>query len=376
MRRVTFLLVLALTACDGPIDVDPIVDVDSEDANPGEEAGEDVPDDNTPPGAEDPDEDPPTDPEALAWWQAQRVSEQALTSGRLSHVQVAEIRRRQRRRAIAPEDLDQVWNVPREANLPQEHLEALGLHRICGSETEWRLDEDGNPSECEALLQTIRNIRSTRCDNRRFSSRVRVLISQCRTSDGRYVALEGPDSYVEGAEETLLSAMRRASKYVMGAARPRSSRQRWVRNATLDCEEPDGFPDRRSWTSARGRSMQDRCLASAQLARSIFIDRTRRPRRVIRGAIPITWGGRCERVCEDPADPSTCSNRGACDDSLACRRRLARIPGTDHFSNAYWCRPGSRGCPRGIDPVCRVFLPHEPPSTFALPEAEGQEPNG
>ena len=316
-----------------------------------------------------------TDAEEHQWCVEQHTPEQMLTSGRLSAIQVGEIRRRMRMRrdrVNTPQEMAEAWGIP-EIGMSQAETEALGMHRICGSETEWHLDDRGRPMECAALLQVIHVIRAGHCDNRRFrghSSR-NIRISQCRREDGSYVALESDEAYVEGAEETLLSAMRRASKYVMRAAQPRSSRQRWVRNVTLDCEQPEEFPEDRSWdrTARRGRiSLQGRCERSAALYRSIFVEGEAAPR-PIRRVRPVTWGGRCERICTDVTDRSTCSNRGACDDRLPCNRNLARIPNLP-FLNAVWCRPGSRGCPRGIDPVCRVFRPELPDHVFA---EEGEE---
>jgi hypothetical protein len=189
-------------------------------------------------------------------------------------------------------------------------------------------------------------VRARHCDNTRFSRRVptRKHISQCRLSSGTVVAVD-PGGRVEDAEETILSAMRRLSDRALGAAPPRTRRARWIANAALTCEQPEGWPSSRSWL---GR-MQRRCETYSTLARRLISGQDRR--RVTGRAIPIAWGGRCESHCEDPRDPSTCRATGACDDPLACRRGLNRIPGTD-TGNALWCRRGSRGCPEGIDPVC------------------------
>jgi hypothetical protein len=224
-----------------------------------------------------------------------------------------------------------IWNVPDERG-PEPT--ATALLRICGSETTW-----SNEEECWALLQTIENVRAQRCEPRSGS-----WITQC-----------------ENGEETLLSAMRRMSKRISGVLPPRTRQQRMYQSVTLECNVPEGKTEeqwnRRVYlggdTRFPRRSMREGCLLIADLARRAIFDGERE--RPIRGYVPIAWGGRCERTCSDPSDPSTCTARGACDDHIACSRPLHRIPNTDRFANAYWCRRGRGRCPDGPDPICELL---------------------
>jgi hypothetical protein len=75
-------------------------------------------------------------------------------------------------------------------------------------------------------------------------------------------------------------------------------------------------------------------------------------RQSITSASIITWGGRCE-------DP-----QGACDDTMACLRGLARAD--TETRNAFWCRPGSSGCAADLDPICKQYL--------RIPESSPEEP--
>ena len=260
----------------------------------------------------------------------------------VSTVQVAEmVRRSQARRRAWTGSLDvdrgPAWNVPNETGV-EATIE--GLHRVCGSEIEWQNDRD-----CIGIWYVIENIRSRHCDRGRIDR-----ITEC-----------------VGGQETHLSAMRRASRVVMGMRPPRSARQRWMRNVTLACDVPDGFPtDRASWSA-----IQDDCLRHAQLARDL-VTRVVRPR--FTQARPLTWGGRCELTCEDPTDPATCSRRGACDDRGGCARNLNRIPNAG-TTNAFWCRPGSPGCPTARDPICITFgFPEfEVASTLEADEGEAED---
>jgi hypothetical protein len=196
-----------------------------------------------------------------------------------------------------------VWNVPEEESA---EAAATGLLRICLSEA------DGSRDDCVAIWQVLRNIRSRSCDRRRVRR-----ITEC-DDDG----------------ETMLSVMRRAQRFAMGVSAARSVRTRWVSEVTLSCTQPASWPhSEHMWQRQYGRSCQD----TAELARQLISGEN--VEYVIRGATPITWGGRCE------------SGRGACDDPIACSRGLARIPGLSTH-NAFWCRPGSAGCSPTIDPIC------------------------
>lgn len=237
----------------------------------------------------------------------------------------AAVRAVRARRAMSPEQLAQVreqgWNL--EAH--PESLDALreatisGLHRISASEVEW-----GNENDLFGIWEVVRNIRSRSCDNTRFSSSTRVLITQCQTEAGALVTV-GPEDVVAGARETHLSAMRRLSRYVMGMAHSRTRiRTRWTAHVNLDCEEPEDFPTGRSWAGLRANCLEHAALARQLVEGDLHRDVTGRAR-------AIAWGGRCGR-------PGF-----ACDDPNACRRGLAAITGTE-TSNRLWCRPGTVGC--------------------------------
>jgi len=236
------------------------------------------------------------------------------------------------------------WNVPDESG---PEAEATGMLRVCASEIAFR-----GTRECEMLWQTItRGIRQRHCNRERVQE-----ITEC-----------------EDGEETNLSAMRRAQRHAMGVIPPIPGRRTWVRRVDLSCETPQGH-DETWWTSGRlGRStsLQEDCQSTAAVVRELVAGT--RSGIVVRNASPMAFGGRCERVCTDPTDRSTCSNRGACDDPIACSRDLARIPGTEHFRSAYWCRRGRRGCPTEIDPVCIQFLPPEEGAQHATDELRSRD---
>jgi hypothetical protein len=218
---------------------------------------------------------------------------------------------------------DQIWNVPE----GETGLEAtiLGLHRIGGTEVEWMSEND-----IIGIWQVAGAVRSRSCN--------RALIRQITECDA------------DG--ETMISALRRLSSRAMGVLPPSHSRQRWIRNVDLSCVEPEGFPAGRSWTTPVGRgrpSLQEGCQTMAEVVRGLVTGRD--TRRVTGAATPIAWGGRCE------------VDGGACDDRMACRRGLARIPNTG-TQNALWCRVGTRGCANWVvgdngiaysDPVCEAL---------------------
>ena len=199
----------------------------------------------------------------------------------------------------------EVWEVP---DYGKSDDVALNLHKMWAHEVEWdpKLDDD-----MIGIWQVVRNIRARHC-NRDKAPR----ITECRNG-----------------QETRLSAMRRLSKRVTGMMPPLSPRTVWVRNLKGDCSEPEGWPQTRSW-----QNMVRWCRRSIKRARQVVSGRVRA--NAVPG-VPIAWGGRCE------------SKVGACDDWMACRRRLARIP--TRTSNAFWCRPGTRGCSDKIDPICSRF---------------------
>lgn len=235
-----------------------------------------------------------------------------------------------------------LWNVPDETGLDAT---ATGLLRISGTEVEWQSEND-----LVGVWQVAQAVRRRDCDRERTPE-----ITEC-----------------ENDEETVLSALRRLSRHAMGVVPARRVRQEWIRAIGLSCDEPEGFPERRSWTARRrgnAPSLQESCQSIAETARGLVEGRIRR--RVTGRATPVAWGGRCER------------EGGACDDPMACRRGLARIPNTG-TQNALWCRPGSPGCPTWVehdgvlysDEVCaRLQIPPaRTPSPERIGRVESLEP--
>jgi hypothetical protein len=214
-----------------------------------------------------------------------------------------------------------LWNVPQTEDTVTT---ATGLLRICMTEA------DGHEADCIGIWQVLNNIRSSGCDRRRIRR-----ITEC-DEDG----------------ETLLSVMRRAQRFALGVAPPRSARTRWIAQLELTCVQPEDYTgSERQWASQYARP----CAETSDLVQRLVAGRHVRP--VIRGARAIAWGGRCE------------NDRGACDDPLACSRGLARIPGLETH-NAFWCRPGSPGCSPTIDPICAQFARPQPQPTSAEEDGE------
>lgn len=212
------------------------------------------------------------------------------------------------------------------------------LLRISGTEVEFQ-----NENDVIAFWQIATALRARHCDNSRFASNVRTHISQCRTDDGRIVAVAN-GATIEDAEETHWSILRRLSPYVMGARHTlRNHRQRWARRVVLTCDDPGNYTGRGGWAA-----LVEDCEATSTLVQGLVDGSIRR--RVTRRARPVSWGGRCGR-------PGY-----ACDDPHACRRGLAQIPDTG-TSNALWCRPGSRGC---SEPVVRDGIVYSDPVCAAL----------
>lgn len=226
------------------------------------------------------------------------------------------------------EKIARSWNVPRRE---MRHASITGLLRICTSE------QEGSEEDCIGIHQVLRNIRNRSC-NRDYIR----LITECDE---------------EG--ETLLSTMRRASRYVVGAAPARYARQRWIAEMTTECDMPRSYPAtvrrhcRRGTLQTCAQELWDsrhrhHCENTTKLATGL-IDGT--DKRRITNARIIAWGGRCEVP------------RGACDDPVACARGLARVPHIERMkprskggkrpANAFWCRPypGSY-CGTSVDPLC------------------------
>lgn len=223
------------------------------------------------------------------------------------------------------------WESPAETrgklwNIPEEESEEATLEaflRVCIAEA------DGNPQDCVGIWQVVKNNRRRTCDRGNIRR-----ITEC----------------IEGEGETFLSALRRHQRHVLGYIKARNKRAVWISKMTLDCENPPdeffaGLPEDARLNQWDSR-YQKRCSHVVELGRYLIKGELPPPRPGQTLAWlpyrPITWGGRCE------------SGKASCDDQIACARGLNRIPGTDTF-NAFWCRPGQRGCPEGIDPVCQEY---------------------
>jgi hypothetical protein len=237
--------------------------------------------------------------------------------------QVIRVRRRRVQAMLSPFQHAQIrmaaWNLETNQTTEAELTEALviGLHRLAGSEVEF-----GNERDMHGIWQVVDNVRRTaHCLNSRMPSRA-IPISQCRTSTG--IVSVGPREDVPDAHETRLSSMRRLSSRVMGMRRTERRRLQWVRHITPACEEPENWPERRTWSRTRPR-----CERHAVLMRQIVTGEV--SIRVTGRATPAGWGGRCDNPV------------GACDDPGACRRGHRRIENTG-TANAFWCVPGRRGC--------------------------------
>ena len=249
-----------------------------------------------------------------------------------------------------PEKIAKTWNVPRDETVDAT---VTGLLRICTSE------QEGSEEDCLGIYQVLTNIRSRSCNRDYFH-----LITEC-DDDG----------------ETLLSAMRRASRYVVGAVPARYARQRWISEMTTECEMPRSYPvtvkrhcSRNLKQCAQGfweKRHRHHCEATVKLARGLVGGtETRR----ITNARVIAWGGRCEEP------------RGACDDPVACARGLARVPHIERMkarseggkrpANAFWCRPGSQSCRTKIDPLCEQMGFVKQSEEVASNDDEGINPQG
>lgn len=225
-----------------------------------------------------------------------------------------------------------LWAVPREGG----HEATLSaLLRICVSEGGWRTNE--SLQDCVWIWQVTQNIRAR--------------ASTCKVGDYRGI------TECDENGETNLSAMHRLAGRVLDESKARTARQRFISKLDLSCERPLFFPRGDSWE----RNLKAPCERMASEVRAIV--QLKADRSLTNGAIPIAWGGRCE------------DSRGACDDALACKRGLARIPGSK-TANAFWCRPGTSGCSPTIDPICRGHEPEPEPELTAEAEHEDQRRGG
>ena len=209
------------------------------------------------------------------------------------------------------------WNIPASET---EDAVVTGLLRICTSE------QEGSEDDCLGIWQVLQNIRARSCDRRQYRR-----ITEC-----------------DEHGETMLSVMRRAQRFALGVAPPRSRRSMWISEMEQSCEMPPSYPDGETIWSRRHRT---HCERTVTLARRLVGGETRG--RITEARI-IAWGGRCE-------DP-----QGACDDPLACSRGLVRVRGLE-TANAFWRRATS---PDEIDPICRQYL------RGSLPDSPSGEETG
>lgn len=209
-----------------------------------------------------------------------------------------------------------LWNVPEEES---DEAVLTAFLRVCFAES------SGRQQDCIGIWQVVKNNRWRTCDRAMIRR-----ITECE----------------EGEGETFLSALRRHQRHALGFIKARNKRATWIRNMTIDCENPpEGFPGKNE------QEKMDRWDASYQnICSNIVSD----GRYLLKGELPpprpgntakwlkgwpITWGGRCE------------SGKASCDDKMACSRGLARIPDTNTL-NAFWCRPSAPGCSDDIDEIC------------------------
>lgn len=203
-----------------------------------------------------------------------------------------------------------LWNVPNEEG---EDALLTAFLRVCIAEA------DGRTQDCVGIWQVVKNNRRRSCDRGMIRR-----ITEC-DEDG----------------ETMLSALRRHQRHVLGFIKARNKRAVWIANLNPDCSMPEGWiGSENQWDAAYGTKVCPQVVADT---RHLIKGELPPPRPGARVAWlpgrPVTWGGRCE------------SGRAACDDRIACSRGLARIPDTDTL-NAFWCRPGKAGCRTDPEPVC------------------------
>lgn len=203
-----------------------------------------------------------------------------------------------------------VWNVPEEES---EQAILTAFLRVCIAEA------GGSTPDCIGIWQVVQNNRRRTC-NRGMIRR----ITECE----------------EGVGETVLSALRRHQRHVLGYMSFRNNRARWIAKLETDCEVPEGYPHSEDhWFGNYGTKT---CPNTVALGKSLIAGELPRSHPGHRyewlPGRPITWGGRCERA------------GGACDDRVACARGLVRIP--TQTLNAFWRRAENA---EEIDPVCRAM---------------------
>lgn len=169
---------------------------------------------------------------------------------------------------------ERVWG-PEIDNIPDPAWvdpTVLVLARICVSEAGWDSRQD-----CAAIFQVLRNVRRN--------------------------------------DETLMGAMRRASRVVSEMWEPTTRRHRWLVNLKLDGSEPDHFPEVADWD----RHYRHRWFEVIAHARALIEGEAHA--HPCPGAV-IAWGGDM-------------------DDYLALQRNLIRVDCGD-TANTFWKRPSPR----------------------------------
>lgn len=174
------------------------------------------------------------------------------------------------------------------ADEPAPDATALMLARICVNEEGW-----DSPDGCRAIWEVVRNVRSRRCDPTRTRPG-EVPITECSRAG---LAFDPAGREHPGAEETVLSAMRRLSRGTTGHTAPRNARQAWTATLQDSSEPPLGWREcgvllvesgcDGSWRRYAGPWWRIRMLTRALVAQ-----RGRGPWRGT-GARPrvIAWGG-------------------------------------------------------------------------------------
>lgn len=206
-----------------------------------------------------------------------------------------------------------IWNVPTEES---EEATVEAFLRICLSEA------DGSVRDCVGIWQVLKNIRMRSC-NRGYVRR----ITECDENG-----------------ETMLSTMRRAQRHILGMIPARNRRAAWIRQLKTDCEPPPAWTgSENQWDGYYQKKCQDTIALAKTLMEGELPPSVPGHRVAWLPGRPITWGNKCKK------------NNDACDDVIACRRGLARIPNTKTHNN-FWCRPGTPRCRNDVDPICRQYL--------------------
>jgi hypothetical protein len=175
---------------------------------------------------------------------------------------------------------------------PGAKVEALMLARICVNEADW------SEADCRAIWSVVLNVRSRRCDPTRARPG-EVPVTECEAEDGsRFAPARSPAA---GAQETLLSAMRRLSRSTTGHSGPRSARQRWTATLQDSSAPPPGWRECGQLPPETGCDGTWRAHAGAwgrvrSLARSLVASGRHSPQCGAEGQRRvIAWGGEMDR---------------------------------------------------------------------------------